>query len=61
VLGVHDKRDIGSDYGPVVWETIDEWNRWLSGVEPCQGPWLAGYLTGEHYDIDEAEEGTIGA
>lgn len=58
ILGIHDKRDIGTDYSPVVSKTISAWNYWLPGVEPCRGPWLAGYLTGEHYDIDEAKKGS---
>lgn len=53
VLSIHDKRDIGSDYGPVVAETIEEWNKRLPDVDPCNGPWLSGYLSGAHYD--EAE------
>lgn len=55
VFGLHDKRDIGTDYGPVVGETITEWERCFPGLPPCNGPWLSGYLSGAHRDVDEEQ------
>ncbi len=54
-LEVKDKRDIGSDYGPIADEVKDFWKSIFGQRPPLVANWISGYIDGDHYDKDQQD------
>jgi hypothetical protein len=53
ILRVANKSDIGGTYEEVVLDVMEKWNNYFPSTDAHAGNWIDGYISGEHYDVDQ--------